>query len=235
MNPSSKDVAIFYDRFNTVDLQKIGVNIRHRTILKNLIKSGLKNNANVLEIGCGIGTVTQLISKYLSHGKIVAVDISPESIETAKQLNKSLNNIEFLVSDMSNFHHRTKFDFVVLPDVLEHIPVENHKTLFKTIREHIHIDSTIFINIPNPPYLRWVHKNRPELLQIIDQPLSTQELLNNVYPNDLYLHSLNVYSLAFEEGDYQLIILKPNKELGKVTKISKSKLRAMEIKSRLSF
>ena len=148
-------------------------------LLADAALSEINNEDRVLEIGCGIGTVTQLVAKYLSNGKMVSVDISPETIKTAKQLNKSLSNVEFLVSDMSDFHHSTKFDFVILPDVLEHIPVENHKTLFKPIREHIHINSIIFINIPNPPCLRWFHKNHPELLQELlkDNPNFVDEMI----------------------------------------------------------
>src|SRR5437016_5619241 len=130
MEIKRKDISKFYDTYNTGQLKKLGVNIRHRTILKNLKKAGLLPRHNVLEIGCGIGTVTSLIAKYCKQGKIVSVDISPETITDAKNIWKDLRNVEFLVSDMSDFKYNMKFDFVVLPDVLEHIPVEQHKNLF---------------------------------------------------------------------------------------------------------
>ena len=82
----------------------------------------MKPNSNVLEIGCGIGTVSHLILKYITEGSFVGLDISSESIEMAKKRNAFHKKAEFLVNDMSNFTHKTKFDFVVFPDVLEHIP-----------------------------------------------------------------------------------------------------------------
>lgn len=234
MEQSSKDISSFYDGFASHQ-KKTGTNIRHRTIFRNLKNAGLKKDSSVLEIGCGIGTVTSLIAKYALKAKIVAVDISPQSIEIAKQVQKHFPNIQFIVSDMTDFKSELKFDFVVLPDVLEHIPVEQHRNLFNVIRKHTHPDSTVLINIPNPPYLRWLRKNKPNVLQIIDQPISTDILLNDVYANDFHLHSLNVYSLSIKEGEYQCIILKRQKEyeLKKVTPLSKTLASVLDIKSKI--
>lgn len=219
MNKDANNIKGYYDEF-TSHQKNMGVHVRHRTILKNLKKEGLKPNSNVLEIGCGIGTVTQLIAKYCKNGKVVAADISPKSIEIAKKLNNQFNNIEFIVNDMLEFKHQIIFDFVVLPDVLEHIPIEQHLNLFKKIKEHTHEGSTVLINIPSPAYLRWVHKNHPEQLQIIDQPIDTNILVENVYPNDFWIQSLNTYALSIKEGDYQTIVLKRNSELKNATPLS---------------
>lgn len=212
MDPQStkKSVADFYDQFSEKQL-KTGINSRHRSILKKLKAAGLKPNHNVLEIGCGVGTLTHLLGGYVTN-KITAADISPESIEVAKKFNKKYSQITYVVSDMSDFTWKDKFDFIVLPDVLEHIPVEQHKNLFKVLRSVMHQDSQICIHIPHPYYIEWVRKNEPSKLQVIDQPLYTNELLNNVYENDLYLHSLLSYSLSKEPEDYQWIILKPQKK-----------------------
>jgi trans-aconitate 2-methyltransferase len=234
MGASRKDIVNFYDNY-TQKQKRTGINIRHRTILKNLKDQGLSNTSKILEIGCGIGTVTRLIAKYASGGKVVAVDISPQSIEAARELHRDLSNVEFVVSDMSDFSHALRFDFVVLPDVLEHIPVEQHKALFATLKKCVHAGSTILINIPDPHYLRWVHKNRPDLLQIIDQPLATNELLDAVYPSGFYLHSLNTYSLGILEGDYQSIVLKAERELEATTPKPKLSRIIQEIKSRLFY
>jgi 2-polyprenyl-3-methyl-5-hydroxy-6-metoxy-1,4-benzoquinol methylase len=207
MAVENKKISEFYDNY-TDRQEKWGIHIRHRTILRFLKINGLKRSSTVLEIGCGIGTLTHLVGKFCKAGNIVAADISSKSIEIAKNKNSQFRNIEFIVSDMSDFKSKYKFDFIVLPDVLEHIPVDQHKNLFARIKECTHENSTVVINIPNPPYLRWAHKHKPELLQIIDQPLDTCELLNNICPNDFYLYSLIPYSLGVRENDYQCIVLK---------------------------
>lgn len=146
----------------------------------------------------------------------------------AQKLNTKYSNISFEVSDMSNFSKEIKFDYVVLPDVLEHIPIENHFSLFKTLKEHTHENSVVHINIPDPHYLRWVHKNNPKELQIIDQPIDADILTANIYPNDFCLYSLQTYSLSIKEGDYQSIILKRRKELKKITPLPTYKKAIMK-------
>jgi cyclopropane fatty-acyl-phospholipid synthase-like methyltransferase len=176
---TKEQVKEYYDTFKEHQKQ-LGINIRHRTIFKNLKSAGLKPNSNVLEIGCGIGTVSNLILKYITEGSFVGLDISPESINMAKNFNAFHKNAEFMVNDMSNFTHKTKFDFVVFPDVLEHIPVEQHANIFETVSKLTTPDAVILINIPEPNYLNWVRENDPKKLQIIDQSLSMQDLKNKL-------------------------------------------------------
>lgn len=209
---SKEQVEDFYNQFKDHQT-KLGINIRHRTIFKNMKKAGLTRRMNVLEIGCGIGTVSHLILHFIDHGRLVGVDISPESIVQAGKLNAQFKNAEFLVNDMSNFKHDLKFDMVVLPDVLEHIPVEQHQHLFSVLKNHTHQTSKVLINIPEPNCLNWARKHHPEKLQIIDQSLSMQDLMNNVYPNDFELVSMQPYALQYTEPDYVSIVLKRKKEV----------------------
>ena len=194
---TKEEVKDYYDTFKEHQKQ-LGINIRHRTIFKNLKLVGLKQDSNVLEIGCGIGTVSNLILKYITQGSFVGLDISSQSIEMAKKRNSFHKKAEFLVSDMSNFTHQTKFDFVVFPDVLEHIPVEQHANIFKTIAELTTPNAVVLINIPEPYTLDWSRRNTPEVLQIIDQSLSMKDLCNNSYPYGFYMYSMTHYGLRYE-------------------------------------
>ena len=204
---TKEQVKEYYDTFKEHQ-KKLGINISHRTILKNLKNAGLKSNSNVLEIGCGIGTVSHLILKQIPEGSFVGLDISSESIKMAQQFNAFHKKAEFMVNDMSNFTHKTKFDFVVFPDVLEHIPVEQHANIFKTISELTTPNATVIINIPEPNYLNWVRANEPSRLQIIDQSLSMQDLLNNCYPYGFKVYSIIPYALHYDVNDYLAIVLK---------------------------
>jgi len=206
---TNEQVKQYYDTFKEHQ-KKLGINIRHRTIFKNLKKIGLQQNSNVLEIGCGIGTVSHLILKFITKGSFVGLDISPESIKMAKEFNSFHKKTEFLVNDMSNFTHSTKFDFVIFPDVLEHIPVEQHAVIFETISKLTSPNGVVLINIPEPNYLDWMRKHQPQGLQIIDQSLSIQDLLNNSYPFGFKLFSMNAYSLHYNITDYISVVLKKN-------------------------
>ncbi|MCD6017177.1 MAG: hypothetical protein K0S53_298 [Bacteroidetes bacterium] len=234
MSTTTKEqVKEYYDTFKEHQ-KKLGINIRHRTILKNLKNAGLKPDSNVLEIGCGIGTVSHLILKSIPQGSFVGLDISSESIKMAQQFNAFHKKAEFMVNDMSNFTHQTKFDFVVFPDVLEHIPVEQHANIFKTISELTTLNATVIINIPEPNYLNWVRANDPSKLQIIDQSLSMQDLLNNSYPYGFKLYSMNPYSLHFDVNDYLAIVLKKDMTVKNVNVKSKITRAIENTKSKLA-
>jgi ubiquinone/menaquinone biosynthesis C-methylase UbiE len=90
--PTKEEIKNYYDNTFKDYQKKVGINIRHRTIFKNLKKEGLTRQSNVLEIGCGIGSVSHLILKYITEGSFVGLDISSESIKTA-QVNNSFHKI----------------------------------------------------------------------------------------------------------------------------------------------
>lgn len=210
-----KNVAEFYDEY--VDKQKeIYISTRNEKIQEYSERFGLKANHKVLEIGCGIGTQTKLLADFAIHGQIHAVDISPKSIEEANKAFEKYNNVRFYTGDFCSMLFAEKdFDFVVLPDVIEHIPMENHLEFFKRIRNCIKNNASILINIPNPNYLEWCIKHKPELLQIIDQPIYTEALVKSTYPNDLFIHYLETYEIWTKGSDYQLIILKVKSDQNK--------------------
>ncbi|MBN2522664.1 MAG: methyltransferase domain-containing protein, partial [Bacteroidales bacterium] len=81
---TSEQIGKWYDGFAGRQV-KTSVNLRHYKIMEFLTSAGLSRNDKVLEIGCGIGTLTGLMAKYLRRGEIVAADISAESVSTARK------------------------------------------------------------------------------------------------------------------------------------------------------
>jgi len=208
---NKEQVEDFYDDF-VKEQTKIGVSVRQRIIHNNLKKIGLKSDSNVLEIGCGIGTVSSLIIKSTPNGQFLGCDISPNSIKLANELYRK-NNASFIIEDMSNFKSDIKSDFIVFPDVLEHIPVDLHSRLFENVSKVCKPDAKVLINIPEPNSLNWTRKNRPEALQIIDQSLSMQELLNNTYSHGFFVKNITPYSIHTNVDNYLKIVLVRNPEV----------------------
>jgi len=221
-------VSEFYDRYSKSQL-KTGVHLRHYTLLHKLKKAGLKKDSVVLEVGCGIGTLTGLLGSYVSRGKIIATDISPESIDMAKKLNEKYPHIEFVVSDMMDFVPKEKIDFVVFPDVLEHIPRENHNRIFQNICKAIHPGSKFAIHIPDPVNLDYIRKFQPDLLQIIDQSLYVEDLVQAMANTPLMLDTYERYCLFSKFPDYNWITLSVKKPLEQQQKRSKAIMKVIEL------
>ncbi len=231
-NPKDKVVS-FYDQFAEKQ-EKTGINSRHLSILDKVMDAGLQAHHRVLEVGCGIGTVSHLLAGQVKKGEVLSVDISPESIEKARILWKDQENLKFEVSDMSDFDKgELKFDFFVFPDVLEHIPVDQHQALFQKIQKHSHQDSVVFIHIPAPRYLQWMIENEPEKLQVIDQPLDSGDLIKGLTNNGFFLERMETYAIFFEEKDYQYFVFRATKPLQKSTARSKWEILKERISIRL--
>ena len=223
-------VEEYYD--NYVGRQaSVGINDRHRSIQRWLLKFGLSKDSKILEIGCGIGTQTELIAKYIDdNGEILAVDISPKSIEVAQKRLHTYKNLKLIAADIINYDIEEQFDVIVMPDVIEHIPLELHSQLFEKAAKLLKKDGFIFIHIPNPYYLEWCHTHRKDALQIIDQPIYTDLLVQNTYPHGLYIHYLESYSIFMIDNDYQAILLKHRPQINGGEKPLTSKKKMEKLK-----
>jgi trans-aconitate 2-methyltransferase len=199
---SSEEIKEFYDNYQF----KFRHNIRHYIIINKLVDFGLKTDSKVLEIGCGNGAITKLIAKKVKKGKISSVDISSESIATARENLKNYSNVSFVISDVIDFNTSEKFDVIVVADMLEHIPMEHHDNLFKKLSAVLEKNGFIFINIPEPKFLEWVAEKEPDKLQVVDQPIHSEGLMNIAYKNGLYLKELKSYSIFKMQPDYQYVL-----------------------------
>lgn len=205
---TEKKISDFYDQFTERQL-KIGANERLVSLYFRLLKLGLQKNSKVLELGCGVGLFTRLLSQKISSGSIEAVDISQKSIKIAKN-HLSKNNIQFFAEDVISYHPKeNRFDFITLLDVIEHIPLEEHAKLFRNLGELLSKDTLLIINIPNPKYISFLQKHHPESLQIIDQPVEILPLLQHFEDNGIEMLFFEKYGI-WENEDYHFMVLRKN-------------------------
>lgn len=104
---------------------------------------------SILEVGCGIGTFTQTISKY---GKVTAIDIDQNLIEKIK--NNRNSNITTGLGDIEKdkyFFKDTMFDTIVCINVLEHI--ENDTQAIKNMYKVLRKEGIVILLVPSHPIL----------------------------------------------------------------------------------
>ncbi|MEA5502434.1 class I SAM-dependent methyltransferase [Halotia wernerae UHCC 0503] len=78
---------------------------------------------NVLDIGCGTGAFSRLLAKRTA--KVLAIDLSPNMIEVARQRSKKYTNIDFHVADILKQEFSVEqFDAIVSIATVHHLPIE---------------------------------------------------------------------------------------------------------------
>lgn len=197
-----KKVQEYYDNFLTYLVKdRERENPRH-TYIKNRLSQIIKSGDKVLDLGCGIGITTEHI-KSLGVSKVIGVDLSPELIKYAKS---TVKDVEFIVHDITNVNVGDKFDVISLCDVMEHVPRERYEDLFGVIRKHLKKQGIVFIAIPDFDYQNYVRKYRPELLQIIDNSISYDEISHLCKNVDLKVRFYNNYGV-FLSNQYNEYVL----------------------------
>jgi SAM-dependent methyltransferase len=119
-------------------------------ILIGYLKNNLSSSSfsSVLELGCGFGRITKLLlTEFPNILEYVAIDLSPDQIENAKEFikpamhTKNRNPVNFVVSDIQSFQNEKKYDLVISAEVLMHVlPSEIEGVMTKSVglsNEHI--------------------------------------------------------------------------------------------------
>ncbi len=201
----NEQISGFYDDFSAAQ-EETGINERLISLFRRMKNLGLKSETNILELGCGVGAFTKMLAKAVKTGKIEAVDLSPKSIAAAKRSVTS-RAVHFEVADIVNYKPKNSpFHFITLMDVIEHIPLEKHPELFRSIASYSDDSTRILINIPNPYYLDHLIKNDCDDMQIIDQPVWFAQMVKNLDDNGLEITFFEKYSIwNFEDYDFFII------------------------------
>jgi SAM-dependent methyltransferase len=88
--------------------------------------AGLRPGMRVADLGCGVGTVTQLLAEIVGpDGHVVGVDLSADQLEEARQRTASagLTNVSFVCASASRTGlPRESFDLVYCRFLLLHMP-----------------------------------------------------------------------------------------------------------------
>ncbi|MDZ4712101.1 MAG: class I SAM-dependent methyltransferase [bacterium] len=103
---------------------------------------------DVLEVGCGVGSFTKLITEQSNFDTLYCIDISKPAIDLIKKKNFK-GNIKIECIDLIDA--KGNYDFIVCMNVMEH--VEDDKTFFNKLLELLKPGGVLFHLVPSHKFL----------------------------------------------------------------------------------
>src|SRR6185436_18640992 len=103
--------------------------------LLDVIRRALLPTKRILELGCGFGRITKLLSENFSESQITALDLSPDQIHHAQDYCRGKPNVIFGQYDFysGNRLPGDKYDLAVAIEVFLHHPAEVVSRLLRDV------------------------------------------------------------------------------------------------------
>lgn len=100
--------------------------------MKLLATIPLRGDETVMDAGCGSGRLSEELIKRLPEGHVIAVDLSANMLETAKErLKWARKGVEFARCDLSNFRLTGPVDGIFSNATLHWVP--DHASMFRSL------------------------------------------------------------------------------------------------------
>lgn len=147
-------------------------------------RAELENGQNVLELGCGWGSLSLFMAAKYPGSTFTVVSNSrtqKQHIDEQAFL-RNIQNLKVITADMNTFHTDEKFDRIVSVEMFEHM--RNYKLLMQKVASFLDDHGKVFVHI-------FTHKEFAYLFEVKDETdwMSKYFFSGGVMPsNDLLLH-----------------------------------------------
>lgn len=110
-------------------------------------RADLRNGQDILELGCGWGSLTLFMAQRYPSSRITAVSNSAPQRQTILERAKAqgLTNIEVLTADMNTFEAPGTYDRVVSVEMFEHM--RNWEALLGKVATWLRPDGRVFLHV----------------------------------------------------------------------------------------
>ena len=145
---ATKEQADFYDNFIPHFEQQ--QNNGRNQLFRGWVHKWVRPNTYVLDLGCAFGYNSYFLAQPPFNCVVTGIDISPKCIEKAKSEHP---NCHWYCGDITEGFEPdvlSAFDFILLSDVIEHIPLDRHVTVFSKLAEWSKPGAVILASVPNP-------------------------------------------------------------------------------------
>lgn len=110
-------------------------------------RAELRDGMDILELGCGWGSLTLWMAKQYPSSRIVAVSNSASQRSFIEQqlADRGLTNAQIVTADMRDFETSESFDRVVSIEMFEHM--RNYQLLMKRVSSWLKDNGKLFVHI----------------------------------------------------------------------------------------
>ncbi|TGK41496.1 SAM-dependent methyltransferase [Leptospira andrefontaineae] len=126
----------------------IGIDESERTMLGlTCERAELENGMNVLDLGCGWGSLSLYVAEKYPKCKVTGVSNSKSQKKfiDSEAKKRGLKNLNILTADMNVFKTNLKFDRIISIEMLEHM--KNYEVLFGKLASFLKPKGKFFVHI----------------------------------------------------------------------------------------
>jgi cyclopropane-fatty-acyl-phospholipid synthase len=156
-------------------------------------RAKLVDGQDVLELGCGWGSLTLFMAGKYPNSKITGVSNSSTQREhiLSEAKKRGYSNIDIITIDMNDFQIEAKFDRIVSVEMFEHM--RNYDLLLSKLKKYLKEDGKLFIHI-------FVHKDTPYYFDVVDESdwMSKYFFSGGIMPSDDLLYNFKDHFKVIE-------------------------------------
>jgi len=114
---------------------------------KTCENADLQDGQNVLELGCGWGSLSLWMAKHYPNSKITSVSnsTSQKAFIDQRAQKRGLENLEVITCDMNDFETKKRFERIVSVEMFEHM--RNWPVLFNKVASWMKKDSKFLMHV----------------------------------------------------------------------------------------
>ena len=142
-------------------------------------RAELKDGMDILELGCGWGSLSLYMAMKYPNARITGVSNSRTQKEyiDSQAAKRGLKNLTIITADMNTFMIDVKFDRVVSVEMFEHM--RNYEKLLEKVASFLKQDGKLFVHI-------FTHKEYAYLFEVKDETdwMSKYFFTGGIMPSD---------------------------------------------------